>query len=80
MKQGPGWFLIRNWHSRLCEFGQCTYELQRANVIRQRGYYQLDRGVTAYQQAKYYFQGQLEEATARSTLVGPVDGKDYTYR
>ncbi|CAA7268573.1 unnamed protein product [Cyclocybe aegerita] len=45
-----------------------------------RGYYFLDSRVTATQQTIYYFQGQLEQATARSNLAGPVDGKDYTYR
>ncbi|PPQ99392.1 hypothetical protein CVT24_005375 [Panaeolus cyanescens] len=45
-----------------------------------RGYYYLDNKVTANQQSIYYFQGQLVEATARSTLTGPVLGKDYTYR
>jgi len=45
-----------------------------------RGYYQLDKKVTASQNAIYYFQGQLQQATARSTLTGPILGKDYTYR
>ncbi|KAJ2915662.1 hypothetical protein MD484_g4741, partial [Candolleomyces efflorescens] len=45
-----------------------------------RGFYQLDRRVTAAQQSIYYFQGNLQQATARSDLVGPVDGADYTYR
>ncbi|KAH9481339.1 putative secreted protein [Psilocybe cubensis] len=45
-----------------------------------RGYYQLDDKVTASQQSIYYFQGQIQQATARSDLVGPVDGADYTYR
>jgi hypothetical protein len=45
-----------------------------------RGYYQLDDKVTAAQQAMYYFQGRLQQATARSTLTGPIDGAYYTYR
>ncbi|CAA7263465.1 unnamed protein product [Cyclocybe aegerita] len=45
-----------------------------------RGYYQLDEAVTASQQSIYYFQGDLQQATARSDLVGPVFGDDYTYR
>jgi hypothetical protein len=46
----------------------------------QRGYYQLDKGVTASQNSIYYFQGQLAQASARSALKGPVTGKEYTYR
>ncbi|TFK72640.1 secreted protein [Pluteus cervinus] len=49
-------------------------------TIDYRGYYQLDDKVTADQQAIYYFQGVLTQATAHSTLTGPVDGDDYTYR
>ncbi|KAF8159145.1 hypothetical protein B0H34DRAFT_796446 [Crassisporium funariophilum] len=45
-----------------------------------RGYYQLDKKVTAAQQAIYYFQGNVQQATARSTITGPVDGAYYTYR
>ncbi|KAF8153448.1 hypothetical protein B0H34DRAFT_106052 [Crassisporium funariophilum] len=45
-----------------------------------RGYYQLDTNVTAAQQSIYYFQGLLTQATARSDLIGPVYGDDYTYR
>ncbi|KAF8969181.1 hypothetical protein BDZ97DRAFT_1796418 [Flammula alnicola] len=45
-----------------------------------RGYYQLDSKVTAVQDSLYYFQGNLNQATTYNTLVGPVDGADYTYR
>jgi len=45
-----------------------------------RGYYQLDNKVTADQQATYYFQGQLAQATAHSTLTGAIEGNDYTFR
>ncbi|KAG8806377.1 hypothetical protein FRC17_005055, partial [Serendipita sp. 399] len=45
-----------------------------------RGFYQLDNKVTAAQSAKYYFQGQLAQATARSDLKGPIAGKDYLWR
>ncbi|KAG8850433.1 hypothetical protein FRC20_002028 [Serendipita sp. 405] len=43
-----------------------------------RGYYQLDDKVTAIQQAIYHFQGILQQATAHSTVTGPVSGNDYT--
>lgn len=45
-----------------------------------RGYYQLDKGVTATQDALYYFQGQVQQSDAHGTLTGPVDGNEYTYR
>jgi len=45
-----------------------------------RGYYQLDSKVNATQTATYYFQGQVTQATAHSSLIGPVDGADYTYQ
>ncbi|KAG8810743.1 hypothetical protein FRC19_002667 [Serendipita sp. 401] len=45
-----------------------------------RGYYQLDNKVTASQKAIYYFQGQLQQATARSLITGPIAGKDYLWR
>lgn len=45
-----------------------------------RGYYQLDSKVVAKQDSTYYFQGQLQQASAHSQLVGPVNGADYTYR
>ncbi|KAF9485157.1 hypothetical protein BDN70DRAFT_988965 [Pholiota conissans] len=45
-----------------------------------RGYYQLDSKVTGAQSSLYYFQGNLNQATSRNTIVGPVDGGYYTYR
>ncbi|KAF5331872.1 hypothetical protein D9611_008833 [Ephemerocybe angulata] len=45
-----------------------------------RGYYQLDSKVTASQSSLYYFQGEVVQADARSTLTGPINGKEYTYR
>ncbi|KAF6756597.1 hypothetical protein DFP72DRAFT_272511 [Ephemerocybe angulata] len=45
-----------------------------------RGFYQLDAKVSASQQSIYYFQGEKIQSTARSALVGPVEGQEYTYR
>jgi len=45
-----------------------------------RGYYQLDEKVVAKQDSIYYFQGQLQQASAHSQLTGAVAGADYTYR
>jgi hypothetical protein len=45
-----------------------------------RGYYQLDSGVTATQDALYYFQGQIQQTSAHGDLKGPVSGAEYTYR
>ncbi|KAH8796230.1 hypothetical protein DL96DRAFT_1083604 [Flagelloscypha sp. PMI_526] len=44
------------------------------------GYYQLDTGVKGYHSAIYYFQGQVAQGESRSTINGPVDGGDITYR
>ncbi|KAJ7581345.1 hypothetical protein C8J56DRAFT_1057339 [Mycena floridula] len=45
-----------------------------------RGFYQLDTKVKALHDAIYYFQGQIVQAEATSTLLGPVDGANYVYR
>ncbi|KAH6905788.1 hypothetical protein BKA70DRAFT_1291074 [Coprinopsis sp. MPI-PUGE-AT-0042] len=50
------------------------------STIDYRGYYQLDNKVTASQNSIYYFQGQTQQATARSAFVGPIDGGDYLFR
>ncbi|RXW20947.1 hypothetical protein EST38_g4907 [Candolleomyces aberdarensis] len=42
--------------------------------------HRLDSNVTATQQSTYYFQGETDQATARSTLTGPTGGDDYTFR
>ncbi|KIM26085.1 hypothetical protein M408DRAFT_200063 [Serendipita vermifera MAFF 305830] len=42
-------------------------------------YYALDAKVKATQNTIYYFQGQIAQSTASSTLVGPVAGARYTY-
>ncbi|TEB35227.1 hypothetical protein FA13DRAFT_1729046 [Coprinellus micaceus] len=45
-----------------------------------KGFYKLDSAVTANQQSLYYFQSQINQATARSTLTGPIGGAEYSYR
>jgi len=45
-----------------------------------RGFYKLDEKVTASQSSLYYFQGEVVQASSRSDLVGPIDGKEYTWR
>ncbi|KDR84683.1 hypothetical protein GALMADRAFT_133925 [Galerina marginata CBS 339.88] len=79
---GPGIAISQNRKNCQLTFGVSvppgfTYGIATVDY---RGYYQLDSQVTASQQSIYYFQGVLTQATARSDLVGPVDGKDYTYR
>ncbi|KAG8848257.1 hypothetical protein FRB91_010984 [Serendipita sp. 411] len=51
----------------------------RINTVSYRGRYQLDNKVIANQKFLYFFQGQIAEATARSSISGPVSGKDYSY-
>ncbi|KAG8785711.1 hypothetical protein FRC16_001898 [Serendipita sp. 398] len=50
----------------------------RINTVGYRGRYQLDNKVIANQKFLYFFQGQIAEATARSSISGPVSGKDYS--
>jgi len=45
-----------------------------------RGFYQLDSGVQAIQNAVYYWQSALIEAVANGDITGPVVGDEYTYR
>ncbi|RXW15629.1 hypothetical protein EST38_g10227 [Candolleomyces aberdarensis] len=47
------------------------------NTLEHAGFYQLDKGVTGSQGSYYYFQGEINEATARKAYEGPVLGKDY---
>ena len=44
-----------------------------------RGYASLERGVTGLQQAAYYFQGESQTGTLKTTLRGPVE-KDFHIR
>ncbi len=44
-----------------------------------RGYVELEAGVLANQQSAYYFQGNLKQATARSSFFGPTS-QNYVYR
>ncbi len=44
-----------------------------------RGYVALQPGVSAIQQSTYYFQGQLQSARLRTTMVGPLD-QNYSAR
>ncbi|RXW20948.1 hypothetical protein EST38_g4906 [Candolleomyces aberdarensis] len=47
------------------------------DTVDYRGDYQLGSGVTASHQTFYYFQGQLVQATASSTIIGPASSGDY---
>ncbi|KAJ3487899.1 hypothetical protein NLJ89_g11670 [Agrocybe chaxingu] len=42
-------------------------------------YYRLDAKITADQQATYYFKGVLEQGTTRSTFIGPMAPREYTF-
>lgn len=48
-------------------------------TIDTRGYLQLEPGTSAFQQNKYYFQGDLRSVTKRSDFRGPLV-KDYMFR
>jgi len=45
-----------------------------------RGHFQLDDNVTAALQSSYDFQGQVQQATARVNLTGPIRGDFFAYR
>ncbi|KAJ7597537.1 hypothetical protein C8J56DRAFT_1159420 [Mycena floridula] len=45
-----------------------------------RGFYQMDPKVKVIHGALYYFQGNLIQSQANSTLVGPLDGANYVFR
>ncbi|KAG8807113.1 hypothetical protein FRC19_006858 [Serendipita sp. 401] len=49
-------------------------------TVEYRACYQLDAKVTVTHQAIYHFQGQLQQATSRFTLTGPIPAKEYIYR
>jgi len=44
-----------------------------------RGFFFLDSGVTASQDALYYFQGSPNQATTENSLSGPVPGAYYDF-
>ncbi|KAG8770573.1 hypothetical protein FRC20_004021 [Serendipita sp. 405] len=44
------------------------------------GYYQLDDKVKANLRASYYFAGQVQQAVANNTIVGPLSGDVRSYR
>lgn len=48
-----------------------TYSIARMDY---RGFYSLGAGATGSQQATYYFQGNLQQASLRSNFVGPTQG------
>lgn len=45
-----------------------------------KAYYQLESKVAASQSSFYHFEGDLVQAQARSQLVGPLEGREYTFR
>ncbi|RXW20946.1 hypothetical protein EST38_g4908 [Candolleomyces aberdarensis] len=82
---GPGIPISSNRKACQLAFGVIvpagfSISISSVDYVSNRGSYLLDNETTATQQSTYYFQGETDQATARSTLTGPAGGDDYTFR